>query len=47
MSCASTSACTVVAPAAKKGKAGAVDVTVTAGAKKSKKRPPADQFTYN
>jgi large repetitive protein len=47
VSCASTSACTVVAPAAKKSKAGAVDVTVTAGAKKSKKRPPADQFTYN
>jgi large repetitive protein len=45
--CTSTTACTVVAPAAKKGKAGAVDVTVTVAGKTSKKRPPADQFTYN
>jgi hypothetical protein len=45
--CTSTTACTVVAPAAKKGKAGAVDVTVMVAGKTSKKHPPTDQFTYN
>jgi alpha-tubulin suppressor-like RCC1 family protein len=42
--CVSTSSCTFVTPAAKK--AGALDVVAVIGKLKSKKNPPADQFTY-
>jgi hypothetical protein len=34
------------ATAAKKGKAGAVELRVTVSGKTSKKRPPIDQFTH-
>jgi hypothetical protein len=47
VNCTATTNCTVVAPAAKKGKAGTVDVTATVSGKTTKKSPPADQFTYN
>lgn len=42
--CISTSSCMLVAPTAKK--AGPLDVVAVIGKSKSKKSPPADQFTY-
>jgi alpha-tubulin suppressor-like RCC1 family protein len=42
--CGSTSSCVLTTPAAKK--AGTVDVVAVVGKSKSKKSPPADQFTY-
>jgi IPT/TIG domain len=44
VACASSTSCTMVAPAVKK--AGAVDVKATVEGKASKKNAPADQFTY-
>jgi len=45
--CASTSTCTVTAPAAARGKASTVEVRATVDRRTSKKNPPGDQFTYN
>jgi alpha-tubulin suppressor-like RCC1 family protein len=42
--CSSTSSCTLTTPAAKK--AGVLDVVAVVGKSKSKKNPPADQYTY-
>jgi alpha-tubulin suppressor-like RCC1 family protein len=42
--CVTTSSCTLVTPAAKK--AATLDVVAAIGKSKSKKNPPADQFTY-
>jgi alpha-tubulin suppressor-like RCC1 family protein len=42
--CSSTSSCTLTTPAAKK--AGVLDVVAAIGKSKSKKSPPADQYTY-
>lgn len=42
--CASTTSCTFVTPPAKKP--GVVEVSAAVGKSKSKKNPPADQFTY-
>jgi plastocyanin len=44
--CTSTTTCTMLAPAAVKGRAGAVDVRAKAGGKTSKKNPAEDQYTY-
>ena len=45
VNCASTTSCTMIAPPATK--AATVDVRATAGKKKSKKNPPADQYAYS
>jgi len=45
VSCSSTTSCTATTPAA--SKTGAVDVIATVGKAKSKKHPPADQYTYH
>jgi len=45
VSCASTTECTVTSPVARG--TGVVDVIAQVGKAKSKKTPPADQFTYN
>lgn len=45
VNCASSSECTMQAPAA--AKTGTVDVRATVGKKTSKKLPPNDQFTYD
>jgi alpha-tubulin suppressor-like RCC1 family protein len=42
--CSSTSSCTLITPAAKKP--GALDIVAAVGKSKSKKNPPADQYTY-
>jgi alpha-tubulin suppressor-like RCC1 family protein len=42
--CASSTSCTLVTPPAKK--AGSLDVVAAVGKSKSRKNPPADQFTY-
>ncbi len=42
--CSSTSSCTLITPAA--SKPGALDVVALVGKLKSKKSPPADQYTY-
>ncbi len=44
VSCASSTECTLVAPAA--ARAGTVNVRARAGGKTSHKNPPSDQFTY-
>jgi hypothetical protein len=41
--CTSTMSCTVLSPP---GKPGTVDVTAAVGSLKSKKNPPADQYSY-
>ncbi len=43
--CSSTTTCTVVTPPA--NKPGTVDVRATVGKAKTKKNPPADEFTYH
>jgi alpha-tubulin suppressor-like RCC1 family protein len=42
--CGTTSSCTLITPAAKK--AGVLDIVAVVGKLKSKKSPPADQYTY-
>jgi alpha-tubulin suppressor-like RCC1 family protein len=42
--CSSTSSCTLVTPAAKKP--GVLDIVAAVGKSKSKKNPPADQYSY-
>jgi hypothetical protein len=45
--CASTTSCSVTAPAAtKQGRESVVDVIAAVGKSKSKKNPPNDQYTY-
>jgi len=44
VNCTSSTSCTALTPAS--SKTGAVDVIAIVGAAKSKKNPPADQFTY-
>jgi hypothetical protein len=44
VNCTSTTSCTATSPVA--AKTGAVDVIAAIGKAKSKKSPPADQFTY-
>jgi hypothetical protein len=46
VNCASTTTCTMLAPAAVKNKAGTVDIRARAGGKTSKNNPSGDQYTY-